>query len=287
MDYGNLESVEHPTQKYEGAFHFARGGRKEAPTLVLLHGHMAHAIAFRRVWPRLCKWFDVMIPDLPGHGHDETFRGLQMQPSVETLSQWLFDLLDATVEGPVHIVGHSLGASIAYEAAHEQPERFCSMTLTSPGFCVTVPPAAAVLFELLPPSLARLGMNATGMKIIEPFRWQGQPLDAAEARAYIAPMKDVDRLEFALRLGASLVRAACDIDQLEAPEVPTMLLFGQGDDFVAVDAAAEIGLQLAARRVEVFSRAGHSPPEDTPAEFVDALLEFTSTEARCARPQVE
>ena len=282
MNYGDLKSVRYEIDKYEGHFHCREAGPEDAPVMVLLHGHMAHSIAYRRVWQRLSQTFRVIVPDLPGHGYDETFRGLQMQPRIETLADWLFDLLDLSTDGQqLHLVGHSLGASIAYEAALEAPSRFCSLTLTSPGFCVTAPPGAATFFDYLPPSLARLAMNRTGMRLIEPFRWQGEPLNAEELDAYVEPLKNIDRLEFTLRLGAEIVREACDVDELDPVAVPTLVIFGAGDDFVQVKASEEVGRNLQARRVEVLTDSGHSPPEDSPVEFTDTLLEFIETNARC------
>lgn len=279
-----MNSVEYAAPKYEGYFHCVEGGPRDAPTMVMLHGHMAHAIAYRRVWSRLAKHFRLIMPDLPGHGADETFHGLQLQPRIATLADWLFDLLDTSVDGPVHLVGHSLGASVAYEAAMQDASRFCSLTLVSPGFCLNAPPGAATLFEHLPASLVRVAMNRTGIRLIEPFRWQGHPMGASEADAYVEPLKDVDRLEFTLRLGAELVRESREVDELEAPGIPTLVLFGAGDDFVAVDKAEQIGERLRAERVEIFSDSGHSPPEDTPVQFVDALEEFVDDYARCAQP---
>lgn len=287
VNYGDLESVRYEIDKYEGHFHCREGGPKGAPAMVMLHGHMAHSIAYRRVWQRLQRSFRVIIPDLPGHGCDETFRGLQMQPRIETLAAWLFDLLDLSTDGQqIHLVGHSLGASIAYEAALEAPDRFCSLALASPGFCVSVPPGAATFFDYLPPSLARVAMNRTGMRLIEPFRWQGEPLNTEELEAYVEPLQNIDRLEFTLRLGAEIVREACDIDELDPLAVPTLVLFGEGDSFVRVDAAEEIGEHLRASRVEVICDSGHSPPEDAPVEFTDALLEFIQASARCGVPGV-
>jgi pimeloyl-ACP methyl ester carboxylesterase len=280
LKYGDLSSVDYHSSKYEGMFHCREGGAETSPPMVLLHGHMAHAIAFRRVWDRLAKSFRVIVPDLPGHGYDRTFYGLQMQPRIETLANWLLDLLGVTTDGPVHLVGHSLGASIAYEAALLQPDRFCSLTLVSPGFCVSVPPGAATFFDLMPPTLARLAMTRTAMRLFEPFRWQGEPLDGEEADAYVKPLQDIDRLEFALRLGAELVREACDVDELEPVDVPTLLLFGKHDDFVAVDTADAVAERLRAVHLEVFDDAGHSPAEDRPVEFVDALIEFVDNSAR-------
>ncbi len=281
MDYGDIDSVEYAAPKYEGYFHCLEAGPRDAPTMVLLHGHMAHAIAFRRVWGRLSKRFRLLIPDLPGHGADETFRGLQLQPRIATLAEWLFDFLEISADGPVHLVGHSLGASVAYEAARLEPNRMCSLVLTSPGFCVSAPPGAAALLEHLPPGLVRMVMNRPGIRLLEPFRWQGEPMDAAEADAYVEPLKDIDRLEFVLRLGAEIVRESCKIDDLEPMAVPTLVLFGAGDDVCAVDKADQLGDKLHAQKVEIFSESGHSPPEDTPVEFVDALVDFIDESGRC------
>lgn len=269
-----MRSIERDNDKYDGAFHWLEGGPPDAPTLVLVHGHMAHAIAYRYVWPRLNKHFRLIIPDLPGHGRDETFRGLQMQPRTKVLADWLCDLLDASCEGPAHIVGHSLGASLAYEIALHEPSRFCSMTLASPGFCVSAPPGATTFLDYLPPKLARIAMNRVGVRLIEPFRWKGEPMSSEEAEAYIAPFKDVDRLEFALRLGADLVREACDLDELEVVDVPTQLIFGEDDDFVEVDSAEQIAERLRAIQSVVLSDCGHSPPEDAAADFNDLVVEF-------------
>ena len=119
-----------------------------------------------------------------------------------------------------------------------------------------------------------MAMNRTGMRLIEPFRWQGEPMSDQEAAAYAEPLKDVDRLEFTLRLGANLIREACDLDDLVPIDVTTQLIYGAEDDFIDVGASDAIARRIGTKRLEVFEGCGHSPPEDEPARFVDVVTDF-------------
>jgi pimeloyl-ACP methyl ester carboxylesterase len=276
-----MKSVELVSAHYEHPFHLRVGGCSEAPVVVLLHGHMAHSIAFRRVWARFGTRFRLLIPDLPGHGADSTFRDPRVQPRMEAVADWFLDFLSAGATylgenptAPVHLVGHSLGASVAHEVARREPGRFSTVSLVSPGFCVRVPPGAARFLELLPPPIARLAMNRRGMRFIEPFRWQGLPMSADELDAYLEPLKDLGRLEFSLRLGADLLRDACKTRPLAPLNLPTQLIFGGLDTVVDIERADAIARQLAAARHDLIPTAGHSPPEDAPAEFTDAVFDF-------------
>src|SRR3954469_21624598 len=95
----------------------ATGGRAleaDRPTTVFLHGAgMDHT-----VWALQTRWFahhgrNVLALDLPGHGRSDG-------PSLATIGE-MADLvlaaLDATHAGRAALVGHSMGALVALEAA--------------------------------------------------------------------------------------------------------------------------------------------------------------------------
>ncbi|WP_227268204.1 acetoin dehydrogenase dihydrolipoyllysine-residue acetyltransferase subunit [Roseobacter weihaiensis] len=70
-----------------------------------------------------------VAPDLPGHG-----RNAADAPDVETLVDWLVGELENQPE-PVHLIGHSLGAYLATQAALRAPLKTARLTLLAPAGC--------------------------------------------------------------------------------------------------------------------------------------------------------
>ena len=68
-------------------------------------------------------------PDLPGHGANET-----EAPDVAALVDWLARDLSRRA-APVHLVGHSLGAHVAAQAALRDPSKVARLTLIAPAGC--------------------------------------------------------------------------------------------------------------------------------------------------------
>ena len=84
------------------------------PTVIFLHG----AGCDHTVWQLPARWFawhgySVLAVDLPGHGRSE---GAPL-PSIAALAQWVGRLLDASGAKTATLIGHSMGAAIALEAA--------------------------------------------------------------------------------------------------------------------------------------------------------------------------
>ena len=85
-------------------------GDSAAPTLLLLHGTGASAHSYRDLMPMLAERFQVVVPDLPGHGFTAAPRrdGL----SLPGMAQAVLGLLKALQMKPAIAVGHSAGAAI-------------------------------------------------------------------------------------------------------------------------------------------------------------------------------
>lgn len=70
-----------------------------------------------------------IAPDLPGHG-----RNPEDASDIGSLVDWLHEHLMQQPE-PMHLVGHSLGAHVAAQAALRDPSRVARLTLIAPAGC--------------------------------------------------------------------------------------------------------------------------------------------------------
>lgn len=113
------------------------GGRPFDPALpvvVLIHGAgMDHT-----VWNLQSRYLahhgrSVLAVDLPGHGRS----GGQPLASIGELADWVAALLDAAGAPKAALVGHSMGALVALEAASLHPDRVAALALL--GIAETMP----------------------------------------------------------------------------------------------------------------------------------------------------
>jgi pimeloyl-ACP methyl ester carboxylesterase len=118
--------------------HAATGGRPfdaGKPVVVFLHG----AGCDHTVWQLPARWFawhghSVLAVDLPGHGRSE---GPPLT-SVADMGRWLGALLDAAGAKQAGVIGHSMGAAIALEAAALMPQRVTCIGLVATAAAIPV-----------------------------------------------------------------------------------------------------------------------------------------------------
>ena len=103
------------------------------PVVVFLHGLVIDNLSslyYSLANPVAQMGADAILYDQRGHGLSERPpSGYRIEDSVADLGRLLESL---EVAGPVHLVGHSYGASVALRAALAEPERFASLVLVEP-----------------------------------------------------------------------------------------------------------------------------------------------------------
>lgn len=107
----------------------------------MLHG----AGLNHRQWGRLVQdlpEYRCIVPDLPGHGGSRDAGPFRLDKAASQVEELLEDL---PADTPVHLVGSSLGASLALVLAGRQPHRYASLLVSgaSAGYSPAVVPAAA------------------------------------------------------------------------------------------------------------------------------------------------
>ena len=101
--------------------HYADWGNASKPTLVLVHGNRDHARNWDWVARALRADWHVVAPDLRGHGDSAWVYGGPY--AIADFMLDLANLIDALGKGPVTLVGHSLGGSVAVMYSGTYPER--------------------------------------------------------------------------------------------------------------------------------------------------------------------
>jgi pimeloyl-ACP methyl ester carboxylesterase len=115
--------------------HYYRTGG-DGPRLLAIHGFTDNGLCWARVVRALAGDYDVIIPDLRGHGLSERIEpGEPVDPAADVIG--LIDRLGLDRPG---LLGHSLGAAIAALTAARWPGRVGLLVLEDPPWRRASPP---------------------------------------------------------------------------------------------------------------------------------------------------
>ena len=248
----------------------ATGGRPfdaTLPAVLFIHGAgMDHT-----VWALQTRYFahhgrSVLAVDLPGHGRS----GGALPHSIADTASWIVRLLDAAAVQSAALVGHSMGALIALEAAAVAPKRVRNLALLGVAERMSVHPdlqsAADGNRRLGPELVASWGHGRSGHLGGNPAPglWMMggslQLLERAPEGALAADLAACDAYDGAL---AAAVRIAC----------PTLLLLGALDRMTPPPKARPLADAIKPSRTVVLPGAGHMLMSERPDAVIDALRE--------------
>jgi len=161
------------------------------------------------------------------------------------LSRWI----ESSFDGPVHLVGNSLGGHTAIHLAARRPDLVRSLTLVNTTGIPFEPAVGPHIENLIIP---RGALSFTRILARDAFR--SGPASMAMAFAHV--LRDDAR------------------PLLRSLRVPTLLLWGETDPLVPLTYAQQI-LELVPRaRLSIVPRAGHIPFWENPEAFNRDLLNF-------------
>jgi pimeloyl-ACP methyl ester carboxylesterase len=117
--------------------HYADFGG-QGPTIVLVHGLGGSHLNWLTVAPQLARRGRVLALDLPGFGRSQRS---PRRTSLAVMGDALAQFVDAMSTSPVHLVGNSMGGTLAILEALERPRRVASTLLVCPA--LPAPPGGA------------------------------------------------------------------------------------------------------------------------------------------------
>lgn len=251
-------------------------GADVRPLVVLLHGFGGSAYSWRHTLDALeADGLDVIAPDLPPFGYSaRSTEGLDWASLVLTLAERV------RPDTPVIWIGHSMGASVAAQAAGRRPDRSADLILVAGT--PSMRQRGGLLARLAAfPSFARAAESWAAWRLVDEARLggllesaYGRPPTAEELRAYRAPLIIPGTYPALLRRLASEPGGPASPQASPEPQPLPHLIWGERDRWVP-RTRGETYLQdrPEAGPIRIIAEAGHNPMETHPDAFHRILAE--------------
>lgn len=237
------------------------------PLLVLLHGAGDQAGTWYRVVSELKRHFQLVIPDLAGHGESAPSTG---PLSLGVLLAALEKVLDASPwrDAPLAFAGNSLGAWMAMLYAEKHPDRV----------------TRAVLIDGCPIKEV-LEINIMPKDREEARRTLDAILDPSTPRRPDFVLDDLVRVSNTGPISRLLAAGVEDIskylldDKLASFQMPVDLIWGASDRLVPLEYAKRVQAQVPHCTLTVIQHCGHAPQFERPGELTRILLQILAADS--------
>ncbi len=238
------------------------------PVVVFLHG----AGGDHTVWNLQSRFFafrgySVLAPDLPGHTNSD---GPPLA-SIETMADWLNDVVEALGCRDVSLVAHSMGCLVGLELGSCFPDRLRSLSLIASGLATPVNDALLDAARNEPEAAIAM-MTSWGYGCAGHFSRGPVP-----GNAMIAGGQMVMRGNTPDALHADL--SACNNyanGKQAAPQIkaPVQLIVAGQDRMAPKKATDELAAHLPSPGVAVIADSGHMVPQEAPNRCRQLLRDF-------------
>ncbi len=276
--------------------------------IVFVHGLGANATHWEHLATRLVGGYRVVGLDLVGLGWSHKPR---QRYTVELLRDHLLSFMRCRGIGQATLIGHSLGGTVALEAALRQPDRFRSLVLIGAACVAPLPAwmrvAARGFFWSQEPAGARDGRRVgaqrrekvkrsaavrTASRLLLPTLTRGadwildqvfyEDSDASRAFRESALRDDPglpnlrDFVRVCGTLCPDLARRNYS-DQLGSLQMPVLSLWGDGDKLTDLSATIRALNNVPQVRTAIIPRCGHMPMIEHPEECAFHIERFIRT----------
>lgn len=242
--------------------------------VVFLHGLFGQGKNFTQVAKALQPELRSLLVDLPNHGRSSWTDRVDYADMADSVADFLRS--DFAAEGPVHLVGHSMGGKVAMVLALRHPELIDRLVVVdiTPG-----PSDGAGEFEHLLGSLASIDL-ATIDRRSEADEALRELIPSPTIRGFLLQnlrAGDDDRYTWQSNLDV-LRRDLSTIGDFPTMDVtfdrPVLWMSGENSPYVQEEDEAEMRRLFPRTRLVTIKGAGHWVHSEQPTSFVSALRVF-------------
>lgn len=238
--------------------------------VVLLHSLFFCGAMFDEVASQLPSAYRLLAPDHRGQGRSADASTTASAPTIVRLAKDVINFIDASVGGPVHLVGSSMGGYVALEIALQRPDLLRSCTLSC---CTAAAEKEPERFARLEDALRTQGPAALVDTICKTMFGDSFLSQDREAAARWADYFGAGSPAIADAVHEVFARASYE-QRLERIKLPLLLFSGAQDRAKRPADMQFIAERVGGSRHLTIEQAGHTPPVEAPTEFAEALLQY-------------
>lgn len=262
----------------------------DGATIAFLHGLTGQAEIWLPMMPWLPPNLQLLALDLVGRGRSELPEWVSPDNVYDTMVDQALAALDDAGAKRAVLVGSSLGSLIAGLIALRHPERVEKLVLCNSGLMANernrqagASNAASERLAMLTPPVTISTLVSHLSDTIVDLRRVAPEYLLARLATYNSDIgqEHAARISYCTRqsppVGDLSVR-----DRAAELSMPTLLVWGDRDPRIPVEAAEKVAARIPDATVEVFEDSGHFPFLEFPERFAGVLTEFVARAGRSA-----
>ena len=244
------------------------------PTILMLHGFSADKINWIRFAKHLNDDFNIVIPDMAGHG--ETGFNKKWDYSTPVQAARLAKLLDKLEIEKVHVIGNSMGGSIAAQFAKNHPHRILTLALIDPAG-VIAPELGDMDKKLQQGENPFLISTQQEFKTFYPMTMADPPWIPAFVLEAIAD-KYINRRSELLQMWSDFHGKNLLDNELDQITARTFLIWGKKDRLIDVSSVKVWQQGIKDIEVKIYPEIGHMAMLEIPQKSAELYRAFLSNE---------
>ncbi len=270
--------------------YYREAGDPAGDPIVLLHGWGASTFSWRATIPVLAEaGYRVIAFDRPPYGLSAKTGDLPMTQAQQAAFTAAF--MDALNIDRATLVGHSMGGGVISYFAVEYPERVDQLVFVAGSVSIAddasdmgggAPEIVATLLSIPPFERwaligARTFVQPSMFADLQRTAYYDPDLVTAEVAAGYQTalrVRDWDRALLDVISGRGFDGPALTPDQIAAIDAPTLIIWGEDDEWVPIGRGLELRELLPDPQWITYPQTGHLPMEEQPTQFNQDLIAF-------------